>query len=267
MDNTDNTSSDSNRRRATTTTTTTTTTNSSPNQLLTLPEGRLRCQYFALRHGQSQANVQNLIASNPDVACASYGLSPLGIEQAQKAGRDVVEHFIKHFASSSTSRGRVVILASDLLRAKQTAEIVRDAIVAHNKYARADPSSFTMELYGSDDVIVETRLRERGFGNWDLTSDDNYQLVWDDDANDSSHTANNVESVDGVMRRVTSAVADWDDKLSQGESVNTMVVCVAHGDVLQILQTAFEKLDGTKHRTLPHLETATLRPLVLKASA
>jgi broad specificity phosphatase PhoE len=248
--------------------------NNNPNQLFSLQAGQLRCRYFALRHGQSQANVEKLIASHPDVACKSYGLSPLGIQQARKAGHDVVEHFAQHFAqpsssSSSGTRGRVVLLASDLLRAQQTAEIVRDAIVAHNNAQRTSDDASCIPLY-RDDVIGETRLRERGFGNWDLTSDDNYQHVWDDDATDSSHTANNVESVDSVMRRVTSAVAEWDDTLSQEnltsyDPTRTMVICVAHGDVLQILQTAFEKLDGTLHRTLPHLETATLRPLVLKA--
>jgi broad specificity phosphatase PhoE len=244
--------------------------NNNPNQLLSLRAGQLRCRYFALRHGQSQANVQKLIASHPEVACSAYGLSPLGIQQARKAGHDVVEHFTHHFSSSGT-RGRVVILASDLLRAQQTAEIVRDVIRAHNnaQLPSDDPSSSIIPLY-RDGVIGETRLRERGFGNWDLTSDDNYQHVWDDDATDSSHTANHVESVDSVMRRVTSAVAEWDGTLSQDDLTSydptrTMVICVAHGDVLQILQTAFEKLDGTLHRTLPHLETATLRPLVLKA--
>jgi broad specificity phosphatase PhoE len=250
--------------------------NNNPNQLLSLNAGQLRCRYFALRHGQSQANVEKLIASHPEVACKAYGLSPLGIEQARKAGHDVVEHFTNnHFSSSSSSssgtRGRVVILASDLLRAQQTAEIVRDAIVAHNNARlKSDDASSIIPLY-RDGVIGETRLRERGFGNWDLTSDANYQRVWDDDAVDSSHTANNVESVDRVMRRVTSAVAEWDgelstDDLTSYDPARTMVICVAHGDVLQILQTAFEKLDGTLHRTLPHLETATLRPLVLKVS-
>jgi broad specificity phosphatase PhoE len=248
--------------------------NNNPNQLFSLKAGQLHCRYFALRHGQSQANVEKLIASHPEVACKSYGLSPLGIQQARKAGRDVVEHFTHHFSSSSSSssgtRGRVVILASDLLRAQQTAEIVRDAIVAHNNARLKSDDASSIPLY-RDDVIGETRLRERGFGNWDLTSDDNYQHVWDDDAVDSSHTANNVESVDSVMRRVTSAVAEWDDELSTDDLTSydptrTMVICVAHGDVLQILQTAFEKLDGTLHRTLPHLETATLRPLTLKVS-
>ena len=40
-----------------------------------------------------------------------------------------------------------------------------------------------------------------------------------------------------------------------------MVVLVAHGDVLQIAQTAFADVDPRTHRSLEHLETATLRKL------
>ena len=39
------------------------------------------------------------------------------------------------------------------------------------------------------------------------------------------------------------------------------VLLVAHGDVLQILQTAFTRVDVRTHRSLPHLETATVREL------
>jgi hypothetical protein len=40
------------------------------------------------------------------------------------------------------------------------------------------------------------------------------------------------------------------------------VILVAHGDVLQILQTGFLlHEDASKHRSLDHLETATIRKL------
>ena len=86
-----------------------------------------------------------------------------------------------------------------------------------------------------------------------------YQDVWNDDALDPSHTVANVESVNSVLDRTTTCVLEWDPKFS-----NQLVLLVAHGDVLQITQTAFLKKDGSLHRTLEHLETATLRPLALK---
>ena len=46
-----------------------------------------------------------------------------------------------------------------------------------------------------------------------------------------------------------------------------MVVLVAHGDVLQILQTRFACVDPRTHRSLPHLETAPLRSLSLPLAA
>ena len=110
-------------------------------------------------------------------------------------------------------------------------------------------------------VTFEKRLRERDFGEWDLTIDSNYEKVWKDDAMDPSHTRRGVESVDSVMNRVTECILDWESRLQM-----QMVVCIAHGDVLQIMQTCFAKIDGSKHRTLEHLETASLRELKLNCT-
>jgi probable phosphoglycerate mutase len=230
------------------------------------------------------ANVEGVIASDPAIARTEFGLSPAGIDQAREAGRDFVQMYIREHGGggsgggSAIARPVVALLASDLLRARETAEIVRDAILAHNIGRHASEAGgeqdFDIPLH-TGDVILETRLRERGFGEWDGTSDANYQRVWDDDAVDSSTARRGVEPVDSVMSRATQAVVDWDRALSSlvddeaGTSGSApappaCVIAVAHGDVLQILQTAFEKMDGTLHRTLPHLETATLRPLVLR---
>ena len=40
-----------------------------------------------------------------------------------------------------------------------------------------------------------------------------------------------------------------------------LVLLVAHGDVLQILQSGFAGRDPREHRSLAHLPTATLRAL------
>jgi len=58
---------------------------------------------------------------------------------------------------------------------------------------------------------------------------------------------------------------DDGDSSSSSSVCNTVIILVAHGDVLQILQTGFEKMDGSRHRThLPHLETAVPRHLRMK---
>lgn len=200
----------------------------------------LKNSYFALRHGQSKANVAKIIASDPDVATLKYGLSDLGHEQAASAGETIVEEL------QSKEYDGVLILSSDLLRAKETAETAAEAVKAAN-----------IKIL-SNDVIVERRLRERGFGEWDGGSDEHYADVWRDDAKDPTHSIRGVESVMSVTDRATAMILEWDEKCD-----NHLVLCVAHGDVLQILQTAFSKLDGSLHRSLDHLETATLRKLGL----
>jgi probable phosphoglycerate mutase len=209
----------------------------------------LNNDYFALRHGQSLANVAQIIVSNPEIACHNYGLSEVGKEQAKTAGATVVQHYTQSSHPQNYYKG-VLLLSSDLLRAKETAEIVAEALQAAS-----------IPLYYDNhhnDVVIETRLRERGFGAWDGGSDKHYPDVWKDDAMDPTHEIQGVESVLSVMDRATQCIREWDTLVQ-----NHMVICVAHGDVLQILQTAFTKLDGSKHRTLEHLETATLRRLEL----
>jgi broad specificity phosphatase PhoE len=166
-----------------------------------------------------------------------------------QAGRDVVEHY----QQQSTVYNGLLIISSDLLRADQTANHVLDAALA------AGIPVHTAE------VVTEIRLRERWFGDWDDTSDANYENVWKDDLLDPSHCLSNVESVDSVMERATQCIVDWNSSSSAVQ--NHCVVCVAHGDVLQILQTAFQKLNGSQHRSLEHLETATIRPVLLASSA
>lgn len=211
---------------------------SSSNHLLDVTA--LNNDFCALRHGQSMANVERVISSNPSVASVQHGLSNVGMEQATKAGDHVVDFYRQH-----TYDG-IVILASDYKRAKETAEIVADCCL------RAG-----LPLHKAS-VIIETRLRERWFGDWDGGSDEHYHDVWKDDAVNPSHTNCNVESVNDVMKRTSTCVLDWNANMN-----NHLIILVAHGDVLQITQTAFAKMDGSLHRTLEHLETATLRPLVL----
>ena len=237
------------------------------NQFVDCKISSLHQRYFALRHGQSLANVAGLIASDPEVACKKYGLSDLGKEQARSAGNDLVERFVEMERLSSVNQDVVrplgiVIVSSDLLRAKETAQIVADTIMNSGK-------SICLYLNG-DEVFTDRRLRERYFGEWDLKSDVHYADVWKDDAIDPFHEINGVEPVWSVVDRTTSCVLDWDGRIWPVEDDHgrrlegqLWVIFVAHGDVLQIMQTAFSKTDPSKHRSLEHLETATLRPLHL----
>mmetsp|Transcript_12582 Transcript_12582/g.19497 ORF Transcript_12582/g.19497 Transcript_12582/m.19497 type:complete len:264 (+) Transcript_12582:446-1237(+) len=212
------------------------------NHLMEVP--KLQNDFYALRHGQSLANVATVISSHPDVATIKHGLSDVGKEQAQRAASDLIDIF------DAKKYNSVAILSSDYLRAKETAQFVS------NTFQKKD-----LPVHNGG-VVLETRLRERWFGKWDGGSDEHYSDVWKDDAIDPSHTIGEVESVMSVMDRTTTCVLEWDKVLGK----NNLIICTAHGDVLQILQTAFSKMDGSLHRTLEHLETATPRSLILGGS-
>lgn len=203
-------------------------------------------QFYALRHGQSRANVQGIICSNPEIATRQeYGLSDLGSQQAQHAGKGVVNVLQKE-----THLKGICILSSDFARALETAEAVRKEY----ETASATTTDNNLPPLLNNQIITDTRLRERWFGTLDMQSDEQYKLVWEEDAKDSSHCLHQVESVDSVRNRASQVVNEYNSLLQ-----DYIVIIVAHGDVLQILQTAFLNMDARKHRSLDHLETATLR--------
>jgi len=191
---------------------------------------KLNNHYFVMRHGQSLANVEEVIVSKPENGVSSYGLSKKGEQQVEQSIL-----FCKHLDRS------VQMISSDFKRAHES------AMIAHHL------------LKCEKDLMLDSRLRERDFGDFELTSNENYQTVWDHDAIDSSHTFDHTESVDSVMERGTDLIRILEEK-----SDSMTFLLVAHGDTLQILQTAFLKYPAKKQREMPHLNTAEIRELTLK---
>lgn len=193
------------------------------NHLTGLPG--LRNRYFLMRHGQSKANVAGIIVSSlARDAGGDYGLSDLGRQQARAA------------AKRSGLPPDTVICASPFARARQTADIVREHL-------------------GAPPVTVRDALRERYFGDWDGTDTANYEKVWAEDQ--AGRAGGGVEPAPEVQDRVTALVAELD-----AEHAGRAVLLVSHGDALQILQTGFAGADANTHRSVPHLETAEIRPAV-----
>ena len=209
----------------------------SPNNLPPVLNNR----FFGMRHGNSLANQACIISSDPAVATVSHGLSPLGIEQANTSAAA--------FVASHTSSAPLdcVVVSSDFTRARMTAEILLCTL----------QSAGLASL--SSSVRLSTSLRERSFGDLDGGPDTEYSKVWDLDSSDSSHDAYKVEPVDSVVCRTTELIRCLD-----GEGAGKVIFLVAHGDVLQILQTAFKGVEGSKHRSLQHLETAEVREFSLE---
>lgn len=186
----------------------------------------LQNRFYVLRHGQSTANEQSLIASSPAVAINDYGLTAAGREQVRRS-----------IASNRDNLGTITrVVTSDFCRTRQTAEIASDLLNAPIQSAR--------------------ELRERFFGSWDEQSNANYQTVWDADAQDASHQRWGVESVHSVSKRMLGFLREIDLA-----SEDKTYLFVSHGDPLQILITAFAGKDLRYHRQIRSLQTAEIRSL------
>jgi broad specificity phosphatase PhoE len=189
----------------------------------------LRNRYFALRHGQSQANVQSIIVSNPEVGTTCYGLTNTGRVQVEAR----LENLPPAFDAS------LKIISSDFLRAKETAAIISTGLAV------------------TDPVRYSEKLRERFFGELDGGADNRYAEVWERDSLDAQHSAFSVESTVSVVKRTVSLVREL-----EAQYRDSVVLLVAHGDVLQLLQTAFEAISPARHRQLPPLQVAEVRQLI-----
>jgi probable phosphoglycerate mutase len=252
--------------------------------------------YYALRHGQSLANVAHIISSDPQISIDNHGLSEVGILQAQAAGDAFVRDYLSNniitntqssttttAATTTTKYQGVAIFSSDFKRTRETSTIFASSL------RKANIPIFL----GS--VIHDSRLRERYFGILNNGPDDRYQEVWDIDSTNPNHTLFHNESANDVLERTTKFICELDDNILSSTSSSSaataatttttindgttaiatattkkeeggrwICILVAHGDVLQITQTGFLRhTDARGHRSLNHLETATLRELTL----
>jgi len=182
-----------------------------------------------MRHGQSLANLEQVIVSNPQNGVDDYGLSEQGMMQVRESVQ-----------SHPRLDADLLIVSSDFKRARESAEIV------HEILGCVRPMQF------------DERLRERNFGDWELTADSAYALVWAGDEVDPDNTDKGVESPNQVMQRVSALVCDYEARHS-----SATILMVSHGDALQLLQTAFSKQDASTHRQLQHLQTAEIRRLMV----
>ena len=100
----------------------------------------MRNRFFGLRHGESLANRQALIVSDPALGTQAFGLS--------SAGRTEIRTRCEEFAARLGHD--VSVVASDFLRTKETAEILGEYLTVPLK--------------------LNALLRERYFGEWDPKS-------------------------------------------------------------------------------------------------
>lgn len=205
----------------------------------------LRHRYFALRHGESEANVAGMIISDPEVGVKEFGLTERGQEDVRRTAGQFAK-LLKDDAAAGEGedlRSRVVVVASDFKRTRETAEVFSEALAG---------------AVMPQKVRLETALRERFFGRLEAGPNKRYQEVWDRDRRDPSATPFSAESALDVRQRTVSLIARLEAELPEG----SIVVLVSHGDALQILQTAFNSISAAEHRSLRHLDPAEVRELV-----
>lgn len=187
----------------------------------------LKNRYFALRHGQSVANVEKYIASSIQTQTKA-GLTKVGVNQVQKSVSEI----------SDILTDEVVIISSDFIRAHETASVAAE----------------TLGL-SPENIQIDKRLRERFFGLYDGKSDLYYSHVWEVHPDS---TENDIESVNSVLFRTTEIIRDLENEFS-----NKIFLLVSHGDPLMILNTGFKKLKMELFRSFGEFENAEIKELCL----
>ena len=180
---------------------------------------------FIMRHGESLANIEQIIVSDPAVGTLHYGLTAAGEQQVRSA------------AAAFPGDTGTIIYASDFLRARETAAILQQA-------------------WHTEEVRFHAALRERFFGVFDGRPDVNYHSVWKQDEEDTDYNETGVEPPEAVAGRLNTLIREIDTTFT-----GRNIVLVSHGDCLQILQAVRSGLAPRQHRRLPHLEVAEIREL------
>ena len=185
--------------------------------------------YYALRHGESEANTSNVAVGDPTNGIPRFPLTPTGRKQVQTS----VEQ-------SDLMDTECIIYHSPFLRTVQTAEIAAAALHC-------------------DELYSNPALQERFLGDFELQKDawSNYEKMWAADLENPDHHLFNLESVNEVLVRTTQCILDCENKHS-----GKTIILVSHADPIKILQTAFSGIDAHKHQTnIPMPQHAELRRL------
>lgn len=181
---------------------------------------------YLLRHGQSEANVKKLIASSPAAAGEAYGLT--------STGRSQVRTSVMAALAAGTLPASCRVVSSPLLRARETAAIAADLL--------------------STSVHVDARLAERGFGEFELGSDEHYERVWSEDRANPAHVRWGVESTTAILDRVTTLLRE----LRASDDTAAFLLCT-HGDVASVLLCATHGLSLTEHRDVGAMANGEVR--------
>lgn len=179
-------------------------------------------RYFAMRHGESEANVLGVAVGDPVRGIGGFGLTETGREQAVESASAFKEAYIR--AEIQTE-----IIASDFRRTRQTAELLAKS------------------LGNSVPVRLTAGLRERFFGELEGKQHEYLATLLERLGMEVLISRYGCEPAESVHARVVKVVQDL-----EAEKQGKTLILVSHADPIQFLMAAFAGLDvGEPARIIP----------------
>ncbi len=178
--------------------------------------------FYFLRHGESEHNIRNLVASGPERGNHVSKLTKKGMAQADEAGKSIKKMFGKKKLD--------LIIASPYHRTRQTAK----AVAKHTK----------------SKLIFDKRLVELNTGifNWKTISE--YHGFFGNQLERFTKSPAGGENLDDVKKRMFSALLEINSEYS-GKNI----LIVSHGDPLWLLEGAMKGMSNEEILKLDYIET------------
>jgi len=158
---------------------------------------------YVARHGQTRLNAENRVCGSTDIP-----LTETGLRQAQR------------LADTARDKGIEVIIASDMIRARQTARAVAERLGLP--------------------VETDRRLREQDFGRYEGSDRDD--PVYQAEKRKFAHSHFGGESIMKLAQRVYNRMDEIVEKYS-GRTV--LIVC--HGGVCRTIKTYFQDMENEEY--------------------
>ena len=137
--------------------------------------------YHEMRHIEADSNLKGILAGDPALALSGFG--------ATRAGKEKLPEIVRQRHAMGEPVPDIIV-ATDLRRGAESAYIYADA------------------AGGTPKVILEARLRERGWGIWEGTSENNCFHVYEHDRRDLHSHPHQAETVASMVDRASSLILD-----------------------------------------------------------
>jgi len=160
----------------------------------------LNNKYYILRHGEAVSNIKGFVSSWPEKS--DNPLTEAGVKQAEQATKKILSENID------------LIFSSDILRAKQTSQIIAEQL--------------------KKEVILDERLREIDFSIFNSKPIADFINQFANRETRIKEKAPHGESYEDILKRMDSFLNDIEKKYS-----NKKILIVSHQAPLFILEGIF----------------------------